>query len=111
MVVSIIVGAGTVVTVLYLGVGDKNVTPGILGRDIVLAASIFRNRPCFLVAVAWIHIVWLVVMDVGMLRYIYLGIGYGTILLGVLGHDIVFAALFWGTKSWFLLEVAWVHSV
>ena len=33
-VVSVIAGAGTVMSVLYLGVGAKLVVPGVLGRDI-----------------------------------------------------------------------------
>ena len=39
-VVSVIVGSGTVASVLYLGVGYGTVAPGVLGRDLALAALI-----------------------------------------------------------------------
>ena len=50
-VVSVIVGAGTVVSVLYIGVRVGTVTPGVSGRNITLAMSIWRIGPWFLVAV------------------------------------------------------------
>ena len=40
---------------MYRGVGAGTVAPGVLGRDIVLAASIWRTGPWFLVAVASSH--------------------------------------------------------
>ena len=43
----------------------KTVAPGVSGSDITLAASIWRTATWFIVAVALIHSVWLVVVDVG----------------------------------------------
>ena len=90
-VASIVVGSGTVASVLYLGVGSGTVVHGVLGCDIALVASIFRTRPLFLVAMAWIHSVWVVIMDMGMLAFIYCNVGAGTVAPGVLGRDITFA--------------------
>ena len=52
---------------IYCGIRDGTVTLGVLGRNIVLAVSIWRTGPWFIVAVDWSHSVWMVVMDVGML--------------------------------------------
>ena len=49
VVVSVIFRAGTVASVLYLGVGAITVVPGVSGRNIVLAASICKTMPWFLV--------------------------------------------------------------
>ena len=73
-VVYIIVGSGTVTSVLYLGVGSGTVAPRVSGRDIALAALIWRTGPWFLVLMALIRGVWVVVMDVGMLGFIYCGV-------------------------------------
>ena len=54
---------------------------------------------------------WLVVMDVGMLGLFYRGVGAGTVAPGVSGHDIALAESTWRTGSWFLVAVAWSHSV
>ena len=53
----------------------------------------------------------LVVMDVGMLGLVYRGVGAGTVSPGVYVHDIALAALTWRTGPWFLVAVAWSHSV
>ena len=93
MVVYIFVRAGTIASILYTGVGARTVAPGVSGRDIVLAASIWIIGPWFLVVVYWIHSVWVVVMDVGMLGLIYCGVGARTVETGVSGRDILLAAL------------------
>ena len=85
--------------------------PGILGCDLALAASIWRTRSWFLVAVAWSHIVLVVVMDVCMLGLIYCGVGARTVTPGVLGHDIALATSIWRNGTWFLVAVDWIHSV
>ena len=66
-VVSVIVGDGTLVSVIYLGVEAGNIMYGVLGRNIALALLIWRTRLCFIVALAWSRSVWMVVMYVGML--------------------------------------------
>ena len=60
----------TVASVLYLDAKNVIVTPGVLGQNLALAASIWRNKPWFIFVVAWIHSVWLLLMDVGMLGFI-----------------------------------------
>ena len=87
--VSVIIGSRNVASGLYLGVGARTVAPGVSGRDIALAALIWRTGPWFIVAVEWSHSVWVMVMDVGMLGLIYHGVGSGTVAPGVLGRDIV----------------------
>ena len=110
-VVYFIVRAGTVASVLYLGGGAGTVVPGVLGSDIALAASIWKTGACFLVAVAWIHSVWVVVTDVGMLGLIYHDVGSGTVASGFLGCDIALGVLICRTGLWFLVVVAWSNSV
>ena len=97
MVVSVIFRAGTVASVLYLGVEAGTIVPGVSRRNIALVASIWRIGPWFLVNVAWIHNVWVVVMDVGILGLIYCVVRAGTVMPGVLGRDILLAALIWIT--------------
>ena len=91
-VVSVTVRSGSVASVLYLGVRAGNVAPGILGQNIVLAALIWIILPWFLVAVAWSNIVWVVVINIGMLGLIYCGIIAITFKPGVSGHDILLVA-------------------
>ena len=74
-VVSIIVGSGTVASVLYLGIGAVTVLHGVSERNIALAASIFRTVLWFLVDVDWSHSVWMVVMDVYMLVLMLIWVG------------------------------------
>ena len=52
---------------IYRGVGDGTIAPGVSCRNIMLATSTSRNGPWFLVAVDWSHSLWVVFMDVGML--------------------------------------------
>ena len=52
---------------IYCGIRAGTVAPGVSGRNITLAASIWRTDNWFLLVVAWIHGVWLVVVDVGVL--------------------------------------------
>ena len=66
-VVPVIVGARTVLFVLYLSVGAGIFTTGVSGRDLALAASIWRTVPLFIVVVAWINSLCVVVMYIGML--------------------------------------------
>ena len=61
------IGSGTVVFVRYLGVGYRTDGPGVSGCSIALAASFWSIGPWLIVAVAWRHIVWVMVMSVGML--------------------------------------------
>ena len=110
-VVFIIVGDRTVAFVLYLGVRSGTVAPGFLGRNLALAALIWRTRTCFITAVAWSHSLWVVMMDEGMLGLMYRGVGAGTVVPGVLGRDIALAASIWRTGPWFLVAVAWSHRV
>ena len=109
--VSVIVRAVIFTSVLYLGVVAGTVSARVLVHNIVLDASIWRTRPWFLVEVAWSNILWVVVMDVGMLGLIFFGFGAGTVASGVLGRDIALAASIWITGPWFLVSVAWIHSV
>ena len=110
MVVYFIVRSGTVVSVLYLGVG-RFFTSGVLGRNLALASSIWRNKLWFIFMVDWSSSVWVVMMDVGMLELVYLGVGAGTVAPGVLGRDIALSASTWRTGPWFLVAVAWSHRV
>ena len=50
-------------------------------------------------------------MDVGMMGLIYHGFGAQTVEPGVLGRNISLAAFIWRTGPWFLVVVAWIHSV
>ena len=52
---------------VYHGVGAGTVAPGVLVRDIALAASTWRTGPWFLVTVDWSHSMWVVAIDVVML--------------------------------------------
>ena len=65
--VYVIVGAVTVMSILYIGVVSRTVAPGVLVQNIALATSIWIIVPWFLVEVACSHSSWVVVMDVGML--------------------------------------------
>ena len=84
-VVPVIVGAGTIASILYLGVGARTVTPGVSGQYIPLATFIWRTVPCFLVSVYWSHIMWVGVMDVDILGLIYGGVRDGTVAYGISG--------------------------
>ena len=96
---------------IYRCVRAKTVVHGVSGRDIALAASIWKTRPWFIVAVAWSHNVCVVVMYISMVGLVYRGIGAGTVTHGVLGRDIAFAVSIWRTGPWFILAVAWSHIV
>ena len=48
---------------------------GFSVRNIAVDASIWRTGPWFLVAVAWRHSVWVMVMDVGMLGLMLVSVG------------------------------------
>ena len=109
--VSIIVESVTVASVLYFGVGSGTVAPEVLWRDLALAALIWRTGAWIIVGVAWSHTVWVVVMDEGMLGLIYFGVRAGTVATGVLGRDIALVASIWRYEPWFLVAVAWIHSV
>ena len=61
--------------------------------------------------VSWGHILWVVVMGIGMLGLIYCGIRARTVAPEVLGSDITLAASIFRTGPWFLVAVAWSHSV
>ena len=54
-IVYVISGAGTVASVLYLGMVAGTVAPGVSVINIALAVSIWRTGPWFIVAVAWSH--------------------------------------------------------
>ena len=82
----IIFGDGNVAYVLYLGVGAGIVTPKVLGRNLMLDSLICRTRLWFIVALACISIVWVFKIDVGMLGLVYLGVGAGTVVPGVLNR-------------------------
>ena len=110
-VVSVIVGAITVVSIIYIGFGSRTVAYSVSGRDIALATLICRIWPWFLVSVAWSHSVWVLVMDIGMLGLIYCGVRAITVEPGVLGSDILLVALIWRTWPWFLVAVDWSHSL
>ena len=60
---------------IYNGVGSRTVESGVFGRNILLVASICRTGPWFLVVVAWMHSVWVVMMDVYMLGLILVRVG------------------------------------
>ena len=45
-------------------VGAITVDPGVSGSNILFAVLIWGIRPWFLVALDWIHSVWVVMMDV-----------------------------------------------
>ena len=111
VVVSVIVGVGTVASVLHFGAGARIVTPGVLGCDLALASSIWRTGIWFIVAVAWSCSVWVVVTNVGILGLVYRDVGDGTVMPGVLGCDIVLSVSTWRTGRWILVAVAWSHSV
>ena len=81
--VYVIVRSGTVAYVLYLGIGAGTVKPEISGRNITLAAYIWKIRPWFIVAMDWCQIVWEEVTDVGLLGLIYPGVGSRTVKYGV----------------------------
>ena len=99
---SIIVGSRTVASVLYLGVGAGIVTPRVVGRDLVLDSSIWRNGLSFIFAVAWIHSVWVVVMYVCMLGLVYHDFVARTVAPGVLGRDITLVAS--NLENWTLVS-------
>ena len=50
-------------------------------------------------------------MNEGMLGLIYFGVRAGTVAIGVLGCDIALVASIWRSEPWFLVAVAWIHSV
>ena len=50
-------------------------------------------------------------MGIGMLGLIYCGIRARTVAPEVLGSDITLAASIFRTGPWFLVAVAWSHSV
>ena len=52
---------------IYRGVRSRTVVPGVSGRDIALAALIWRTGPWFIVVMAWMHGMWVVVVGVGVL--------------------------------------------
>ena len=108
-VVFIIVGDGTVASIIYIGVGDRIVMPRVLGRDLALASLIWRNGIWFIVVVDCSPSVWVVLLDVGMLGLVYCGFGSGTVMTGVLGRDIALTTSTWRTGPWFLVAVAWSH--
>ena len=110
-IVYIIAISVTFAYVLYLGVGTGTVEHGFSGCDIALAASIWIIGTWFLVAVDWSHSVWVVVIYVVMLGLIYCGFRSITFDPGVSGCDISLAALILITWPWFLVAVAWSHSV
>ena len=108
---SVIVGSGTAAPVLYLGFRAGTVAPGVLERNIALAALIWITRPWFIVAADWSHSVWMMVMDVYMLGLSYFGVRDGTVTPGVSGCNIALDVLIWIIRTFFLVEVDWSHSV
>ena len=110
-VVSIIVGSGTVAFVLYLVIRAIVFMYGFLGRDLALTLSIWITRIWFIVSLDWSRSVWVVVMGVGMLGFVYRGVGAINVLPGVLGRNITLAASTWRTRPWFLVAVACNHNV
>ena len=92
-----------------MGVGSGTVAPEFLGRNLTLAALIWRTGTWFLVEVYWSHSVCVVVMDAGMSGLVYYGVRAGNVAPGVLEHDIALAASIWRTGPWFLVTVAWSH--
>ena len=85
--------SGTVAYVLYLGIRARTIKPEVSGRNIMLAAYIWKIRRWFIVAMAWCNIVWEVVTDVGMLGLIYIGVGSRTVKYGVFVIKILLATL------------------
>ena len=61
--------------VCYRFIGAVTVSPNVSGCGILLDASFWSNGPWFLVAVAWKHSVWVMVMGVGMLGLILVSVG------------------------------------
>ena len=53
----------------------------------------------------------MVVIDVVMLGLVYCGVGAGTVAPGVSGCDITLDTSTWRTGPWFIVAVAWSHSV
>ena len=53
----------------------------------------------------------MVVMDLGILGLVYCGVGAVTVAPGISVRNIALAASTWRTGPWFLVEVAWIHSV
>ena len=111
LVLSFIVVSRTVASILYLVFGVGTVVPGVLGRNIALADSIWTTILWFLGVLDWRHSVWVVVMDVGMLGLIYRGVGAITVKPGVLGRNISLTVSIWRTGIFYLVTVAWSHSV
>ena len=109
--VSVIIGSRNVASGLYLGVGARTIVPGVSGRDIALAALIWRTGPWFIVAVDWSNSVWVMVMDVYMLGLSYFGVRDRTVTPGVSGCNIALDVLIWIIRTFFLVEVDWSHSV
>ena len=60
---------------IYYGIGDRTVTPGVLGSDIALDVSTCRIVPWFILAVAWSHSVWVVVICLSMLGLMLVWVG------------------------------------
>ena len=60
---------------IYPGVRDRTVAPGVSGRDITLVASTWRTGTWFIVVATWSHSVWVVGMDVGMLELMLVWVG------------------------------------
>ena len=110
-VVSVIVRAGTVASVIYLGIGARTIETGVSVCNIALAASIWRTGNWFIVTVAWGHSVWVVVIDVIMLGLIYCGVRAGTVATRVLGRGITLDASSCRTRPWFIVTVDWSHGV
>ena len=65
----------TVKFVRYCGAGTRTVTPGVSGCSIALDYLVWSNGTLFLVAAAWRHSVWVMVMVVGMLGLILIWVG------------------------------------
>ena len=59
----------------YHGIISRTVTPGVLGHNIKLDALNWRTTPWSLVAVAWSHSVWVVVIDVVMFGLMLVWVG------------------------------------
>ena len=60
---------------VYRGIGSGTVAPGVSCHDIAFTTSTWRTGPWFLVVMPWIHSVWVVVMDVGMLGFMLVWVG------------------------------------
>ena len=89
----IVVGARTIESILYLGVGYGIVVYGVSGRDIALYALIWRTRIQFIVAVAWSRSVCVMMMDVGMLGLMCRLVRDGTVAPEVSGCNIALVVL------------------